>query len=262
MASLGWPMMWRAVFGERQLPAALGEDRRRRRRGADGRCRRGCRRGRRGARPCGVMPAPGGAGRSRRRCSRWWRRCRRAGRSGRARCRRPGSPPCGAAISARKSVGSNGSMSLVRSAARRCSTRRLGPTPQAHREADQRLELRRAGDADVDRQGDAGGAAARSAQAIDRARRRSRTGWRSPSRASVSRWKPALRASAAIAMASPPAGSMSPLPSGWPATCRRVKPRASKTAGLAAAASPRRRRRAGGRCRRRSPAPRGRPTSA
>ena len=31
-----------------------------------------------------------------------------------------------------------------------------------------------------------------------------------------------------MARASPPCGSMSRLPSGWPATCRRVKPRASK----------------------------------
>ena len=46
-----------AVLVEGQLAAALGQDRRRRRRGAGGRCRRGCRRGRRAA-PLGSCPGP------------------------------------------------------------------------------------------------------------------------------------------------------------------------------------------------------------
>jgi hypothetical protein len=96
-------------------------------------------------------------------------------------------------------------------------------------EFQKRLKFRGSGDADVDRQADPFGApAARPRRS--RARPRSRTGWRWPSARRCARRRPASSAAPPSPCRSDPSGSMSRLPSGWPATCRRAKP--SKRPGL------------------------------
>ena len=98
-----------------------------------------------------------------------------------------------------------------------------------HGVAEQRLQLGGAGDADVERQV-MPAARRRSAQAMTGAA--SKTNWVTTAiSASVSPAKPALRAGRPWRSVSPPSGSMSRLPSGWPATCRRVKPAGVEAAG-------------------------------
>ena len=239
MASFGWPMMWprySASVSSRPRSSRIE----RRRRGADGRCRRGCRRGRRAA-LFSVMPAPAGPG----------------GRGGgvvggggdaaereemhaldrRSRVRRPVGGELGEELGRLERDHKPGEVSRGAAAPGGSGRRRRPSRTSAASGA------WRAGDADW---------TGRVMPAARSARPRRSTGAASKQNwvaiaiwASVSRAKPALRASAAMALASPPAGSMSLLPSGWPATCRRVKPRASKTP-VSSSASPRRRGRAAG----------------
>ena len=107
-----------------------------------------------------------------------------------------------AASSARSSVGSKGTMSLVRSAARRWRTRKLGPTPQVI--AKRMRVWSFAGPATPRWTGSVMPAARRRpAQATTGAA--SKQNWVAIAiRASVSRWKAALAASAARATRSPP----------------------------------------------------------
>ena len=226
----GWPMMWRAVLVERQLAAALGEDRRRRRRGAGGRCRRGCRRGRRGARPAGVMPARGAAAAAsgagvvgggadaaeREEVDALDRRSR-------------GSRPCGRRARRGTRSARTGSISLVRSAARRCSTREAtGRRRRSWRSLISVCSL--AGPATPMWTGrcDAGGA--RGARPRRSTGAASKQNWVAIAiAASVSRWKPALaREGGHGDRPRRRRGRCRGCPRGGRRRAGRVKPRASK----------------------------------